>query len=307
MKSIMYSSSSSLYSVKPLSQADIGDWFKFGVDNAKNREIVLEEISNPLRWRRFLVYDRGQVLGRFSFEYLEHGLSLLVPKFEDSLEKEKVIKLFDTVGDYTSNLIKCNTFPFAECMIRDGFVYAEEWACSLGRYGFRIISRKYEWVFTKIDSLTSVNFTKDHGATTNITKELTPEIERAYIRTASDSLDQSLSIEMMHGPDIGDFDFLITQTNEKNEIIGLCICECDKTTGKDWIKYIGVNSDMRRQNYALEMICKAINNLKTLGSKKIYSLIDQQNVPSIMLHERLGFVRTGESFVTLYNDSHVKN
>ena len=190
MKSIMYSSSSSLYSVKPLSQADLGDWFKFGVDNEKNREIVLEEISNPLRWRRFLVYDRGQVLGRFSFEYLEHGLSLWFPKFEDSLEKERVIKLFDTVVDYVSNLIKCSTFSFAECMIKDGLVYGEEWEFSLKIYGFRVVSRKYEWVFTQIDNLVSVNFAKDQGTTTNIIKELTPEVEQSYIRTAGESLDQ---------------------------------------------------------------------------------------------------------------------
>lgn len=291
--------SNSPYSIELLEEKTIENWFGFGNDNEKNRKIISRDISEKSHMRRFLVYNADDVVGRFSVVFSKKSVTAWCPKLIENIDEINKQKTLDAVAEYISRLFKFEGLEFAECTIKSESENSIGWRSALIKYGFRVVSQKHVWVFEDLNQVNPKIFNENKDARLSFVKEMTPLIEIAYRKTAHLSLDKALSIEINHGEAIGDFEFLITKSYN-DEIVGLCVCERDTITGKDWIKYIGVCPESRGQNYAVMMANQAIKALKALGSSKIYSFIDDDNIPSILLHKKLGFERTNEKNFILY-------
>lgn len=238
--------------------------------------------------RRFLVYNADDVVGRFSVAFSKKSLTAWCTKLIENIDEINKQKTLDAVAEYISRLFKFEGLEFSECTIKSESENSIGWMSALVKYGFHVVSQKHVWVFEDLNQVKPKVSNENKDAGLSLVKEITPLIEIAYRKTANGSLDKALSIEIEHGEGIGDFEFLITKIYN-DEIVGLCVCERDSITGKDWIKYIGVCPESRGKNYAIGMANQAIKTLKELGSSKIYSFIDDNNIPSILLHKKLGF------------------
>ena len=56
-----------------------------------------------------------------------------------------------------------------------------------------------------------------------------------------------------------------------------------------WVEFIVIQKKFRRQGIGLELLVKLQNCAREAGIKRIYSTINPNNPPSILLHQKAGF------------------
>lgn len=291
---------SSLYSIIPLTPQALADWLLFGgVDTPENRQKLSQILASPQKVKRFLVYDEERAVGRFAVEYGQAGLTTWCPRSLPNLPTVPTMKLMDKAAQHIARFTHDEKRAFAECQIQHGVPKQQIWKTALLNQGFQVISTKHQWVFEESDAKSAPAW-PEPVSHLQLLSTPNPALEAAYTNTVSGSLDKALVIETRGGEGIGDFDFVLTKQDGQHNILGLCVCEHNITTGSAWIKYLGICPQARQNGHASTLLAAALREFKNRHVSKIYSLTDAENTPSINTHIKLGFRQTETSFSTLY-------
>lgn len=79
-------------------------------------------------------------------------------------------------------------------------------------------------------------------------------------------------------------------------IMGLATEKSGERSG--WVLDIGVNPMHRRQGNGAYLLSRTVSELRTLGAKRVFSVIDRRNTASLRMHEKLGFATLDGPFLT---------
>ena len=87
--------------------------------------------------------------------------------------------------------------------------------------------------------------------------------------------------------------FCVVCENGNNEIIGFLMCLKDIKNEKRYMHSdLKVREDYRRMHIASKMLKATISEVVRLGGGSLCCTVHPKNIPSINLHEKLGFVKT---------------
>jgi len=83
-----------------------------------------------------------------------------------------------------------------------------------------------------------------------------------------------------------------------DDVVGFLWVAVDVTEREAWIVDVGVDPDRRRRGIARALLSRATRELAEAGISTLLALIDDENYPSIALHEGLGLTRSDGPFWT---------
>jgi len=90
---------------------------------------------------------------------------------------------------------------------------------------------------------------------------------------------------------------------QNDKIIGVCRFWSSPFCNSEWfIEGLETNKCYRNLGLATSMINYGLNELKSRGESRIQSNIDYRNLPSIRLHEKLGFQLISTGSNNIYGD-----
>jgi len=91
--------------------------------------------------------------------------------------------------------------------------------------------------------------------------------------------------------------------DHSDRVIGIVRFWCSPYVGNKWfVEGLKVSSEMRRQGVAMSMLMYGIGILREMGVKELYAHIAGNNVPSIQLHQKLGFSLVSRGYVNSYGE-----
>ena len=82
------------------------------------------------------------------------------------------------------------------------------------------------------------------------------------------------------------------------KLIGYILTIAHRPTGKVVIENLYVDKEYRNKGYAAELLNECLKKLKEKGNKFVSSFIEENNLPTIKLHEKLVF-KKGKKFFWL--------
>lgn len=277
--------------ITELGNDTIDQWIALGSVATTPADVRAAIESSP-SIRRFLVSSRGQYVGRFSAGFGKHDMTIWWPTLRRDVRHVDIESILREIAFFLVELAQQVNLPLVECTLPQDATRPDDWPSALIAAGFRWIERKTEWRATlplRARETSSPLRIECRSAGLG-DRDL---VSRLYRASLTKTLDKALLLESLHGGSVDHGDeAVLAYIGDK--CVGLLLSTREPFT-EAWIRFVGVVPASRNQGVATALISHVSDMFVRDGISELRSLISNDNLPSIMVHQRLGFTKTAAS------------